>query len=119
MNDDEWSSDDDSGREEECLLMSDASVPNNHATSFTQISHSMALAAYILPKNLTLGVNDSIRFSTQISDRRMMWLIRNRKSFYFPRMTFRSSGTTSRLTYLRLYPLRCTQEHLNLPDLLT
>ena len=26
MNDDEWHSDDDSGRQEECLLMSDASV---------------------------------------------------------------------------------------------
>jgi hypothetical protein len=26
MNDDEWPSDDDSGRQEECLLMSDASV---------------------------------------------------------------------------------------------
>jgi hypothetical protein len=119
MNDDEWPSDDDSGRQEECLLMSVASMPNNRATSFTTISHRMPLAAYILPDNFTLGVDDSIRFSTQISDRRMMWLIRNRKSFYFPRMTFRSSGTTSRLTYLRLYPLRYTQEHLNLPDLLT
>jgi hypothetical protein len=54
MNDDEWPSDDDSGRQKECLLMSDASVPNNHATSFTTISHSMALAAYILPTILLL-----------------------------------------------------------------
>lgn len=34
--------------------MSDASVPNNHATSFATISHSMALAAYILPTILLL-----------------------------------------------------------------
>jgi len=61
MNDDEWPSDDDSGRQEECLLMSDASVPNNHATSFTTISHRMALAAYILPNNFTVGMDDSAR----------------------------------------------------------
>ena len=61
MNDDEWPSDDDIAHQEECLLMGDASVPNNHATSFTTISHRMALAAYILPNNFTVGMDDSAR----------------------------------------------------------
>jgi hypothetical protein len=33
----------------------------HHATSFTTISHRMALDAYILPNNFTVGMDDSAR----------------------------------------------------------